>query len=872
MTPLNCLRTKIKSGIVERTIGMDLASMIETFEETYAKRLGARDAAVKAAEQALDDSTKIAARKAEIALGTAEAQLMVLKRQHAYEVSYGTLLEQGKQPLWQRGVVNLVTGKQDVNRSPLPMAMRSFFDKDPAEIVPGINVTYESKNIIDQSHVLFREALGELQPKMLGLKAERALEIDVLDALFDKAAQVSPQARTVMESWGRTHQFLWKAANDVGIRIAEREDWRIPNPRQDPLKVRSIAFDDYRDLVLRTTKREAMVDFETGAVLSNEKLDRLIAEMHQSVINNGADGPPSAARQGRSMLASRHSDMRFLIFKDAASWREFAETVGETSSVYEVMTNHISRMADDIALVKVLGPNPEGTIQFMRSLFDREAARFSQQARLANPKDADAALKANTRIEAQLRSGRRSFDNLVAEVTNANNVPVNIEWAHRASEARSGFVAVQMGSAVISSITDPWVMMSVARMNDLPALAMISRAIKGMTEKDFDLNAAQLGVAATSIAHVMRSNDRFIGDTVRTGKAAQLANVVIRASGLRRTTAVLRASFAMETMGAMANRMKTGFRDLPAGNQAMLERYGLGIADWDVIRTAIPQEPTPNARFLTANSIREIGTTDALRAADRWQQMINSEMDHAVIEGSATSNAFFKGQSQPGTISGEVRRFFRQYKGFGLTFANSHMARATARGWDGERLSHAGITFIGMWMMGMVAFQAKQVANGKDPVSMDPNDPKGLRAWGAAAIQGGGFGIFGDFLFQDQTRNGATMVATAAGPAAAVAEKVLGDFILANLGRAVKGEKTHFAGDALYAAAGLVPGSSLWYARLALQRSVIDQLALMIDDRAPERFARIERDAQKQWGQSFHWGPGRFEPGRAPDVSAAFGR
>ncbi len=72
------------------------------------------------------------------------------------------------------------------------------------------------------------------------------------------------------------------------------------------------------------------------------------------------------------------------------------------------------------------------------------------------------------------------------------------------------------------------------------------------------------------------------------------------------------------------------------------------------------------------------------------------------------------------------------------------------------------------------------------------------------------------------------------------------------------------AGDALYAGARFVPGSNLWYWRLAFQRNIIDRLALEIDPRAPERFRRIEREAEKNFGQGFWWRPGEATPDRMP--------
>jgi hypothetical protein len=867
MTPLQCFRKKIGAGIVQREIGMNLAETIERFETLHGKRLAAHEAAMEAAKQALGEAEAIALRKSEIALGSVEAQLNILKGQRAYEISMGNLIEKGQQPLWERG---WKFWEQDPLKTPLTAAMRSFLTRDPAEIATWGNVHYEARNVRDQAHVIFRDAIELARPKNLGMKAERALEIDILDVLYDPAAQVSASARSVAKAWKEVSEMLRQMYVDNKGALAFREDWHLPNPSHDTLKIRSVVFEDYSAFVHSKVNRDKILDFETGKRMDDDRFNQLLREMYDSIVSGGSDAP-SSARKGQKMLATRRAESRFLVFQDAAAWRDYAEKFSSTSSVFEVMTGHIAGMADDIAMLKILGPNPEGTKQFMLSLFDLEAARLSQQASLANPKDADAALKLNQRIEAQVRAGKRSFENLWAEVTSSNDVPVNIQLAHGMSELKGGLVASQMGSAIVSSITDPAMMMMTARFNGIPAMGALNRAVAGMSDPNYEINAAQLGIAADGLAHALHNTDRFMGDTIKTGRVAQIGSAVIRASGLRQWTGVLRAAFASEVMAFSANQQAKKFTDLDKQFQGMLMRYDIDEAGWEVMQKAVPSEPKKDARFLTANDIRALETSDAKRIADNWQRAIDTEMDYAVIEGDPITSSLIKGQSQPGTVVGEVRRAVGMYKSFSMTFVALHFARAFARGFDGERLSHAALTMSALTFMGMIAFQAKQVMAGKDPVTMDPTDQKGVKAWAAAALQGGGLGIFGDLLFQDQTRQGTSFANTLAGPVFATTDKVVGDFLIANLQRLWKGEKTHFAGDAIYTAAGLVPGSSLWYLRTSYQRSIVDQLALMIDYRAPERFARIESNAQKQWGQSFWRGPGRSESRRAPDLSAAFG-
>ena len=65
------------------------------------------------------------------------------------------------------------------------------------------------------------------------------------------------------------------------------------------------------------------------------------------------------------------------------------------------------------------------------------------------------------------------------------------------------------------------------------------------------------------------------------------------------------------------------------------------------------------------------------------------------------------------------------------------------------------------------------------------------------------------------------------------------------------------------------PGSSLWYARLAADRLMWDQLQALLDPKAATAWRRMEQRAQKDFGQRFWWRPGQTAPNRAPAIGAA---
>jgi hypothetical protein len=62
------------------------------------------------------------------------------------------------------------------------------------------------------------------------------------------------------------------------------------------------------------------------------------------------------------------------------------------------------------------------------------------------------------------------------------------------------------------------------------------------------------------------------------------------------------------------------------------------------------------------------------------------------------------------------------------------------------------------------------------------------------------------------------------------------------------------------------PGSTIWYAKLAFQREIIDQMQSMIDPQYRKSGARMEQSA-RQHGTRYWWRPFHGAPDRAPEMS-----
>jgi hypothetical protein len=175
---------------------------------------------------------------------------------------------------------------------------------------------------------------------------------------------------------------------------------------------------------------------------------------------------------------------------------------------------------------------------------------------------------------------------------------------------------------------------------------------------------------------------------------------------------------------------------------------------------------------------------------------------------------------------------------------------------------YAGGMMIGLTLGGALALQLKAIVNGKDPQEMA--DP---RFWLQAVQTGGGFGLFGDFLFADVNRFGQSLQATIAGPVVGA----VADFSKATIGNLQKlatGEETSLAEDVIQKGGRYVPAASLWYLRAAWERVVKDQLLYLADPDAHRKFRDRARRLESETGQEYWWRPGEVAPDRLPDPTA----
>ncbi|MCJ8159899.1 hypothetical protein, partial [Sphingomonas sp. LaA6.9] len=294
---------------------------------------------------------------------------------------------------------------------------------------------------------------------------------------------------------------------------------------------------------------------------------------------------------------------------------------------------------------------------------------------------------------------------------------------------------------------------------------------------------------------------------------------------------------------------------LEAPFRRMLERYGLDAADWDKIR-ATPLEEDLGATWLKPRSIED----PVLQR--RVMEMILAETDMAVPVPGIRQQALINSRAKRGTWLGELLRTGFQFKSFPVTVMFLQGQRIMGQqGWN--RAAYATGMIALTTAAGALAIDMKDVAKGRDP-----RPHADWEFWLEAAFQGGGAGIYGDFIRSSESRFGSGIDDTLKGPAWQTAATIE-SLTLDPLWALKEGKDPKIGKKAVRALRSETPGGSLWYLRLGFERLLADQLQEWADPDYRQSWRRMERDADKR-GQEFYWAPGETAPDRAPDISNLF--
>lgn len=818
MSMKDCIEQAVKEGRLSREKANETLSLYDELKADLENTAFADMADVEAARRTYEAAAMDAAEK---------------KRQTLLQIKASQRVEMN-----MRQYRN-VRGEEDYGA-----AMSAHLSRD--DLAPFANVEGRHGSVLRLLQAQMTDFLSHFRYDTFGRARDKAGLNDVIREVFGEDTG-NKAAKELAESWSKTAERARQWFNQAGGRIPKREDWGLPQTH-DSVAVNRAGYKAWRDYIQPMLNLEKMKNEQTGFPLTSEQLEPALRQVYETIRTDGLNKVKPGTQGQGAMLANRRLDHRFLVFKNADNWLDYNARFGG-SDVFSTMMAHLDHMSRDISSLQVLGPNPTATLRYMEQLARKQGT------------DAGRLDHANSQI-------KDAWD-MWGLISGSTLAPIHGGFARTMAGIRGFLQSAQLGSAVFSSLSDIGTGRIARKMAGLPQLKMLSSYMKMLNPLDAGDRklAVRLGLGAQGWSTRALGQMRYFGDTMGPEISRRMSNAVSTLSGHTPWIQAGRWAFGMEFMGALADHAGAAFEELPAPLRNTMQRYGIGADRWDVLRTS-PLYEHEGAQFLRPEDIAS--RTDMPQAvaeehAFRVLEMIEAETGFAVPTSSLRGRAAQVGDVQPGSVQGELLRSAIMYKSFAVTMWHTHITRAMLQQGITGKAGYFANMVISATLMGALAMQLKQIARGADPIPMQTPS-----FWGRAMFQGGGLGIFGDFLSSTSNRFGGGLAETVAGPVVGAATD-LGRLVVSNATAAINGQKTHVGGDIVNLLRRYTPGGTIWYARAAFERMVLDNVQKMIDPDALDSFRRKEQQLKSQSGQRFWWRPGQNAPARAPDLNNVTG-
>jgi len=554
---------------------------------------------------------------------------------------------------------------------------------------------------------------------------------------------------------------------------------------------------------------------------------------------------------GGAARANAGSKHRVLHFKSADDEIWYHQTYGE-GSMLNAIIDHVGGMAKNIALVERYGPNPTRN---MKTQMQLTAVHDGTEMRT-------------------LEGGMTSVGAYWNYVTGATNTPVNPALARKMETLRTTVSAVKLQGTILAALGDVGTMFVTAGYNKVPFFKTLGTAARLMApgSKDFRSWLSSQGLIAESLEHGL---NRWGTDNLATTWARNLSAATMKFGGVTGWTDALRTAFQSHMMRGLAGIGRTDWNSLTEWDRRALTRGGLTADDWAVVNRATPGR-YGDAEYLTPDALYATGEARAADVVPKLLGMIREEGEFAVLNPDLRTKVI--ASATPGTVTGELKKSFMQFKSFPMAMISRHWGRIGDMRRSGDfrvdgapalanPMAYAAALVVSTTLIGAISTQAKNLLAGKDPEPMFDDVKHAGGFWTRAFSVGGGAGFAGDMLVAafESADYGSLLGSAVGGPLLSTLFQPL-RAVSSNVQDAAQGKDTHVGADLLKIAQSNTPLVNLWFWKTVWNRLIWDNLA---ENLSPGVTQRNMNRSRSQYHNDYYWSPGTSEPQRMPNLAAA---
>ena len=320
--------------------------------------------------------------------------------------------------------------------------------------------------------------IEDLRSSSFGLTRDRVVPRNTVSELMGKATGVAG-AKVNATGWQKM-MATWRDMMEAeGVKIRNLADYFLPQ-QFNTLKVKGMGRDGFieamtqrwksGDLRLRDWRSSAddAVFTPGGETWRKEgvmKDDDLVREILGDAYDNIATKGNIAIEPGVSVqqtMADRYNKRRVFEWTSDTAYFGFVDTFGNgADNLGEAFTRHFHQMALDLGTARILGGDPDKMAKTLIDFGKQQGmkTRFSDSNALAV-----------------------SLDKLYYHTSGQAHAAANVTWANTGQAVRSWLSSVQLGGAVLSSVSDIAFLRSTAAFNGLSSTRVMARYVQALGE------------------------------------------------------------------------------------------------------------------------------------------------------------------------------------------------------------------------------------------------------------------------------------------------------------------------------------------------------------------------------------------------------
>jgi len=651
------------------------------------------------------------------------------------------------------------------------------------------------------------------------------------------------QAKQIAEILKNFQEDLRLRLNDLGANIGKLDDWitrAVHNTDKMANASKQTRVVQDNKVAWREYIRERL-DLKRSfpEIADIIKINKILDDIYDSLMTGDHlkhSGTNSV--YGTKNVANRLNASRVLHFKDAVARHEYDIMFGEPS-LKESVISVISNSARNIALMQVLGTNPQVTLEKILSLLRKKYK--------------------STNVDLTKKLIFKTFKNEFVEIDGSINSIGSETLAKVGMFIRVLQSTGKLGFAGISSFSDLAQYMITTNFQGRGLLTGLGEAMNALFKKQDKEAMEILGVMSNSI--IGNITNKYSSSFDTWGKMGKLQNLFFKYNSLNWWVSSLKSGMTIGLARHYGMLSDTLYNSLNIRERNLLKLYGIDEGKWNLLRS-IKTLDINNKKYLTAEGVNELSNEAIIKYVGRslsereirnfkkdleltWRNFLVDQAMHGTPEPDASVRAFMNQGFEKGTGKGETIRFIGQFKQFPITIWKKIIGRELkSYGPDDSKFSTiTGLTSMVLLstMFGYISMSVKDMLRGRSP-----RDTSKLSTALEALSQGGGLGIYGDFIINEvQNEYGNNIWETILGPTASDINK-LRDIVM-NLNDPAKAGKKF-----VQFAENNIPFLNLYYTKAAYDYLIGYQIKEFLD---PGFFERMRIRHEENRGQTYFLKP-----------------